>query len=251
MCGSVQATGPRERVTPLRLRLVSRLLADAVQSVAASHETPVVLDCGGGSGTSAVPLAREGARVTVVDVSADALATLHRRAVEAGVDALVLAVQGDIETLDDLVPPASFDLVLAHGVLEAVDHPDAALAGIARAVRPGGRVSILIGNPVAGVLARALAGDLSTALMELRAIAESPPGALSSTGLRAMCGQVGLLVEQVHGVGVFSELVPGAELDGHPGAAEALAEMEELASGLAPYRDIASRIHLLARRAPS
>ena len=43
-----------------------------------------VLDLGGGSGVSAVPLAELGHRVTVLDVSADALATLHRRAEEAG-----------------------------------------------------------------------------------------------------------------------------------------------------------------------
>src|ERR1043165_7743572 len=37
-----------------------------------------VLDLGGGTGVSAVPLAELGHRVTVLDVSADALATLHR-----------------------------------------------------------------------------------------------------------------------------------------------------------------------------
>src|SRR3712207_8582015 len=44
-----------------------------------------VLDVGGGSGTLAVPLAEAGHDVTVVDPSADALATLRRRAETAGV----------------------------------------------------------------------------------------------------------------------------------------------------------------------
>ena len=69
--------------------------------------------------------------------------------------------------------------------------------------------------------------------------------------LPALCEGMGLVIEQVHGVGVFSELVPGAELDSRPGATEALAELEELATSLPPFRDIASRVHLLARRAPS
>src|SRR3712207_7602612 len=47
--------------------------------------TPLrVLDVGGGSGMFAVPLARLGHDVTVVDPSADALATLRRRADTAG-----------------------------------------------------------------------------------------------------------------------------------------------------------------------
>ena len=246
----METARPREFVAPLRQRLVSRLLAEVVSTIAVSGQAPAVLDCGGGSGSSAVPLAQSGARVTVVDVSADALATLRRRAVEAGVDDLVFPMQGDVEALGEIVPDESFDLVLAHGVLEAIDRPDTALAGIARAVRPAGRVSILVSNPVASVLSRALAGDVSAALLELRAM-DNTPGRLLDVGtVRAICERIGLVVEQVHGVGVFSELVPGAELDAHPDAVDALAELEELASTRSPYREIAGRIHLLARRSP-
>jgi 2-polyprenyl-3-methyl-5-hydroxy-6-metoxy-1,4-benzoquinol methylase len=230
---------------------VSRLLEDALGAVAGSGGPVAVLDCGGGSGSTAVPLARAGARVTVVDVSADALATLRRRAAEAGVEDLVHAVQGDVEALAELVPPASFDLVVAHGVIEAVDHPAAALGGAAAAARPGGRVSVLISNPVASVLSRALAGDVGSALLELRQLAAGSSDSLDVAALRAMCERLGLVVEGVHGVGVFTELVPGADLDAQTGAAphgEALAELEELATSRAPFRDIASRIHLLARR---
>ena len=58
-----------------------------------------VLDVGGGSGMFAVPLARLGHDVTVVDPSADALATLRRRADTAGVGARVRGVQGDGDLL--------------------------------------------------------------------------------------------------------------------------------------------------------
>ncbi len=247
----METARPREYVAPLRQRLVSRLLADVVRSISAAGQVPAVLDCGGGSGSSAVPLAQSGARVTVVDVSADALATLQRRAVEAGVDHLVRPLQGDVEALGDIVADASFDLALAHGVLEAIDRPAVALTGIADALRPSGRVSVLVNNPVASVLSRALAGDVGAALVELRSMDGSPGSRLDVASVRTMCEQIGLVVEQVHGVGVFSELVPGAELDSHPDAIDALAELEELASNRPPFRDIASRIHLLARRTPA
>ena len=199
-----------------------------------------------------MPLAQAGARVTVVDLSADALAVLRRRANEAGVDDRVRAVQGDIEALGEVVPAAAFDLVLAHEVLEAVDRPDTALAAVVGATRTAGRISIVIANPVASVLARVLAGDVGSALFELRALTEPAHGPLDVTRLQAMCHQLGLAVEQIYGVGVFTEFVPGAEFDvGRTApAGDALAEIEQLAADRSPYREIASRIHLLARRTP-
>src|ERR1700710_1073770 len=75
--------------------------------------TPLrVLDVGGGSGMFAVPLARLGHDITVVDPSADALATLHRRAQNAGVADRVRGLQGDGDRLSDALGSAegSYDL---------------------------------------------------------------------------------------------------------------------------------------------
>ena len=62
----------------LRRALEARARARARQSLD-------VLDTGGGSGSFAVPIARLGHRVTVVDPSPNALFALERRAAEAGV----------------------------------------------------------------------------------------------------------------------------------------------------------------------
>jgi SAM-dependent methyltransferase len=204
---------------------------------------PQVLDCGGGSGSFAVPLAQAGAHVTVVDISADALATLRRRADESAVADRVTPVQADVESLADAVKPSSFDVVLAHGILEAVDHVDPAFDAIVATMRSGGLLSVLVGNPVAAVLARALGGDLSAALGELRAL----DGVFGPRSVLALAQAAGLQIEQVHGVGVFTELIPGAALDA-PGAAEALADLEDESSVRAPLSEIASRVHVLARR---
>jgi 2-polyprenyl-3-methyl-5-hydroxy-6-metoxy-1,4-benzoquinol methylase len=239
---TVQDDARREVVGFRRLGLVGGVLADALRDVQGAT-APTVLDCGGGSGTFAVPLAAEGARVTVVDISADALATLSRRAAEAGVADRVVPIAADVEALGEAVPTASFDLVLAHGILDAVDDADAAFAAVAGAVRPGGLVSVLIGNPVAGVLARALTGDVQGALREFAHLDR----ATGPDSVRAMCARHGLAVEQVHGVGVFTELVPGAALDA-PGARGALADLEAACATLSPFADIAARVHVLARR---
>jgi S-adenosylmethionine-dependent methyltransferase len=246
MVRPVQTEKRRDRTTPGRQRLVWQLLTEALGSLGTDTGPATVLDCGGGSGSFAVPLAQAGAFVTVVDVSVDALATLHRRADEVGVADRVRPVQADVEALGDAVAPAAFDLVLAHGILEAVDQVEPAFEAIAATVRPGGLLSVLVGNPVAGVLARALAGDLAGALAELRALDAdiAHPG---PERVQALCRANGLLVEQVHGVGVFSELVPGAALD-TPGAGEALDDLEAEGAVRPPLSEIASRVHTLARR---
>ena len=141
-----------------------------------------VVDVGGGTGGFAVPLAEAGHTVTVIDASPDALASLGRRAAEAGVGDRVHAVQGDGDQLAALVPPGSADLVLCHSVLEVVDDPAAVVAAIAAALRPGGLASVVVANRTGAVLSRALAGQLSAAAALLPEA--SPEGVAPETAPR-------------------------------------------------------------------
>jgi S-adenosylmethionine-dependent methyltransferase len=181
-----------------------------------------------------------------VDASADALATLVRRAAEAAVAERVTAVQGDVEDLDAEAPAKTYDLVLAHGILEVVENLAAAFAGIAAAVRPGGRLSVLVGNPTAGVLTRAAAGDLAGALADLRTLDAdfTHPGPDS---VQVLCRERGLLLQAVHGIGLFRELVPGPSLDA-PGARAALDALEAESAPRRTFAAIAPRVHVLAYR---
>ena len=108
-----------------------------------------IVDIGGGTGGFAVPLAELGHTVQVIDPSPDALASLDRRAREAGVADRVTGQQGDLSDLSDLADEA--DLVLCHGVLEMVDDPAAALAAIADVLRPDGHLSLLVAQRHAAV----------------------------------------------------------------------------------------------------
>ncbi len=146
-----------------------------------------IVDVGAGTGGFAVSIASLGHRVTVVDPSPDALAAARWRAAEAGVT--LTEVQGEAIDLPALVgePGArpvpvpigrGADLVICHNVLEYVDSPSAALAAIARVLRPGGTVSVLAANTVAAVLQRALAGKYAEARAML-------PGPVSSSTARS------------------------------------------------------------------
>lgn len=253
------AARPPHGRSPLLWAVLSGIVRDQLEQAASEPANPDpgpdqpaagtarVLDCGGGSGGLAVPLAVQGAVVTVVDVSIDALATLMRRAAEAGVSDRVTAVQGEAESLAELVPADTFDLVLLHDVLEDVQSPEAVLGQVAGVLRPGGVLSVVAVNQVAGVLARALAGDLSGALAVLSGHDRADRPAMDAEALAGRCAAAGLQVQSVEGLGVFTDLVPGIELD-RPGALAALSELEAAVAGQPPYRDIASRLHVRARR---
>jgi len=237
------------RDTPGRTGVVGQLLVSRLASMGTGGRTPAVLDCGGGSGTFAVPLAQAGAKVTVVDISIDALATLNRRAAEGGVGDHIVGLQGDLETQLDALAGQSFDLVLAHGILEVLDDSAAAFAVMAGVLAPGGLLSVLVSNPAAGVLSRALAGDVSAALRDFAEL-DAREARVGPSSVRALCAAHGLEIESVHGVGVFTELIPGAALDA-PGVRESLAELEAGSSTRSPFIEIAGRQHLLARRPAS
>jgi len=213
-----------------------------------------VVDAGGGTGGFAVPLARAGHRVTVVDPSPDSLAALARRAAEAGLSAKVAGVQGDLADLPELIGPAGADLLLCHSVLEVVDDPAEAVAGLATVLRPGGRLSLLVANRAAAVLARALAGRPDEAAHALTdpdgrwGEADGVQRRFTSDGLCALVAEAGLVVEQLHGVRVVADLVPSAVLDTEPGAAAALLALERALSDRLPFRDVATQLHLLALR---
>jgi S-adenosylmethionine-dependent methyltransferase len=207
-----------------------------------------VLDIGGGTGGFAVRVAGLGHRVTVVDPSPDALAALARRAREKGVD--VIGQQGDLGSLLELVGPAGADVVLCHGVLEVVDDPAAALAAIREVLRPGGRLSLLVAQRHAAVIARAMAGHVAQALALL-----DDPGATGRTGRRftaaeltGLLADAGFEVGSVHGIRVFADLVPGALLDLEPGTTAALLELERAVSDRPEYLPLATQLHVIAHR---
>ncbi len=210
-----------------------------------------IMDVGGGTGGFAVPLAEAGHRVTVVDASPDALAALTRRAAEAGVAERVRAVQGDADALGGLAAPGSVDLVLCHAVLEVVDRPVEVVTALAALLRPGGAASVLVANRAAAVLSRAMSGHLEVAATLLRdpegrvGLKDTLRRRFDAGSAAALLLGAGLAVEESHGVRVVADLVPAAVADANP---DGLLALELAASSISPYRDVATQLHLLARR---
>lgn len=243
------APSPAEQLPPR-----SAAVWAALDPVIGTGTSLRVLDVGGGSGMFAVPLARLGHQVTVVDPSADALATLARRAATAGVGDRVRGVQGDGDLLDEvlsgLAPDGgAYDLALCHFVLEVVDDPAVTLREIAGALRAGGQVSVAATNRAGAVLARAVAGHPveALALFEDRdpAAVRTRPAArrrFTPADLLALVEGAGLHPGPWRGVSVVADL-----LDAASGAnPDAVRSLELALAGASPYREIATGLHVLA-----
>ncbi|MBM6402472.1 class I SAM-dependent methyltransferase [Phycicoccus sonneratiae] len=241
-----------------RTTAVQRVLDAHAEARRAALGRPLrVLDLGGGTGGTAVPLAVAGHELTVVDPSPDALFSLRRRAAERGVEDRVRALQGDADTVGDLVgADPAFDLVCLHGTLEVVDDPEAAVGAVAALLAPGGTFSLVVAQRLHAVLSHALAGRLERA----RAVLERPDGRwgeddpaprrFDEDAVVEMVRAHGLTPVHVQGVRVFADLVPSALLDSEADRT-ALAALEEAAAADTAHPllgSLGSALHVLATR---
>ncbi|MEV0095694.1 methyltransferase [Streptomyces sp. NPDC050738] len=242
----------------LRTAVVWDVLKDALdrRAEASGRDTLDVLDTGGGTGNFAVPVARLGHRVTVVDPSPNALFALERRAAEAGVADQVRGVQGDVLGLFDVegVERGGYDAVLCHGVLEYVEDPAEGVRNAVEALRPAGALSLLAAGLGGAVLARALAGHFNEARHALTDPAgrwgegDPVPRRFTAEQLGELVGAAGLKVGSVQGVRVFADLVPGVLVDTEPGALEALLKLEAAAAELPAFHSVATQLHVLGEK---
>ncbi|MGO4256315.1 methyltransferase [Marmoricola sp. RAF53] len=242
-----------ERPLERRASIRTAVVWEAVQRHLAGKQDLVVLDIGGGTGGFAVRVAELGHRVTVVDPSPDALAALGRRAAERDVADRVAGQQGDLSGLGDLVAPGSVDLVLCHEVLGLVVDPAAALGTLRATLRPGGALSVLVGQRHAAVLARAMAGQFTQArdLLdgsddEARPEARGTEHRFTAEELVDLLARTGFGEPEIHGVRVFADLVPSSLLDLEPGAIGGLLDLERAVAGRVEYRALAAQLHAVA-----
>jgi SAM-dependent methyltransferase len=227
------AQGPEGH--PLRVRMAAalRLLGPGPGEV---------LDVGMGPGRLAEQLERGGWRVSGVDASEGMLALARERLTGARL------LRGEIDRLP--FPDASFDAVVATGVLEYAPDRARAVGELARVLRPGGRAVVSIPNarsaPVRvrrGVV-RPL-GRLARRL--LRSSRPEPPRRArppSHAQLARMLAEAGLDVQQVEHTNYLPALGPFARLA--PTAALRLAERLERSRPLPGA--LAAQIVLAARR---
>jgi hypothetical protein len=112
-------------------------------------------------------------------------------------------------------------------------------------MRPGGALSLLVGNRVAAVLARAISGHFTAAATVFHGSDTDGKRRFDLETATALLSAAGLTIEEVHGVRVIADLVSGPVADADP---HALVDLELAIAGQSPYREIATQLHLLARK---
>ena len=236
----------------VRTAVVWEVVRDLLSDLAGERPLTIV-DVGGGTGGLAVRIAALGHHVVVIDPSPNALASLHRRAEDAGVASLVRGVQGDATDLGGHLDNESADLILCHGVLDVVERPAQALDRISAALRPGGVLSAAVPGRPAGVLARAIAGQFERAQALLAAdvdnwsLEENGPRRFTGEEFASLLRRQGFTIDRVDAVRVFADLIPSALVDSEPGARRALLELERAVATRPEFAAVAGQLHAVAR----
>lgn len=138
-----------------------------------------VLDIGCGTGGLTIEVARRAAPGAVrgVDLSAAMLELAAQRGAAAGLDNVTFQ-QADAQVHP--FEPEGFDWMISSFGAMFFGHPDAAFGNIARALRPGGRLAMLVWRELAR---NEWLVALRAALAVGRALPEPPPGALGPFSL--------------------------------------------------------------------
>lgn len=207
-----------------------------------------ILDVGGGDGMDALPLALAGHDVTILDPSESWLAEAKRRAAEAGTSLTTL-----VGGLDDL-PDGEWDLVLCHFVLHYRPTAAGDVRRLAAAVRPGGRLSVMVPNPASMVLRQLVTGGPEAALTELRADVkravtfDHDVRKVSMDDLEAEVVSAGLEITGRFGTRIANDLLTDDAAKNDPAYFDRLLELERELCDQEPFVRIAGMYQLVAER---
>ncbi len=231
-------TEPRGRV---RLDLVLERLHHSLPSPPAR-----ILDAGGGTGAFAVPLARMGYEVTVLDQSTEWLERARSKASAAGIH-LELINMDLGSSIDAGLGP--FDAIICHAVLMYLDEPAAALRILRSTAAPGAVLSLLEKNRDGIALRPGLQGDYAEAH---RLLTERDSKGRLGVENRAhdvgewliMMREAGWTPDDWVGIRLFSDHAPD---DLSADAYASLLDLERAAGAIDPYRQLARLVHFVAR----
>jgi len=205
-----------------------------------------VLDVGGGTGELAADLARAGHAVTLLEFAPAMLDAARRHCTGLNVTFVCAAA----DQLSQRFDAGSFDLVLCHSLLEFLDDAPALLAHLVRAVRPGGHLSIVVGNRFHSPLRAALLDqDFHRARRGLddelpaQDLFGLPRRTFYPADVRRMIQAQDVQVLGEYGVRVFTDL-----LGDRPELTPDLLALELAASSRMPYSHLARFIQFIAKK---
>jgi S-adenosylmethionine-dependent methyltransferase len=217
-----------------------------------------VLDAGGGNGVEAMKLARAGQRVTLLDPSAEMLEAAKRSAEEQEVADRVTFIQGELENIPTRFGKEHFDAVLCHNVIQYLDEPKTALAGLCEVLTPGGILSVVAINRYSESFRLAVQQmDLGAALdalerRELRTVTfDTLVKGYTLEEIARMISGLGCEVLGEYGIRCVCDYIPDNQAKFEPDFFSHLEKLELAMSGRHPYNLLGRSLQVIARKMPS
>lgn len=103
-----------------------------------------VMEIGCGIGTAMINFARSGAQVTAIDLSDKSLELAKQRVEVYGLGDRVTFYAANAEELDQVIPPAPYDLIYSFGVIHHTPHPERVIEQMRHYTQPGSTIKIMV-----------------------------------------------------------------------------------------------------------
>ena len=256
-------TAPGDRWQPLAQRYVDhyqtlygQVRTHVVHAHLRAHLPPPpapVVDIGGGAGHQAIPLARDGYDVTIVDSSPEMLAHAAASLTDepAGVAGRTKLVEAGAEDAPRILGDGGFAGVLCHGVIPYFDDPDPLVKALSRLATSGGIVSVVAKNAHALAVRPAQRKDWPATLAAFDARCQRNELGLETRGdtpeeLSVLLVAHGVEPLDWYGVRLFTDDFGRFEGVVDPSDPVLAAELE--ASRRDPYRQLSRLFHLVGVR---
>jgi len=231
----------------IRHSLVARQLGEHLPQSPAR-----IVDIGGGAGHQAIPLARKGYEITLLDPSRTLLREARRTLAseEETTQRRVRLIESAGEEAGEILGGTAFDAVLCHGVLPYLADPYPLIQGLSSVAQPDAVVSVLAKNADALAVRPALEGRYKDALAALDR--DQDLGRLgvvtrgdTVAGLFELFQRVGIETVRWYGVRTLTDHLgdrpPGTNL-------QEIIQLEWEVGRRDPYRQVARLIHLFGRK---
>lgn len=216
-----------------------------------------VLDVGGGNAGDALPLARQGHSVTIVDSSAKMLADAQHLSTDHNLQERVALVQSSADEMDAQLMGETFDVVLCHNVIQYSHNPQRVIAQAVRHVGSAGLFSLIAVNRHSEPIQQATMNRDPVAALQsldahtaLAATFDTHVSRFSADDVIPWLGDEGLHVVGHYGIRSVSDYIADNDLKHDPDFFGQLLSLELALADRMPYPQFARFFHLVAKFDP-
>lgn len=212
------------------------------------------LDMGCGFGLTSIWLSEQGYHVTGIDITPDMIKAAKQKAKEKKQE--ITFIQGELESVQKILKGKTFDFIICHNVLGYLDQPVEALEKLKGLLNPKGYLSIIVHNPTAKVLMKAIgdkdvkmAKELVNQEKEFNPLIKAYVNQYSHPTYLKWFNQLELDLIRHYGIRCVFDYMQQNGIKGEGLMNfEDLLELELHLGSLTPYRDIAFFYHFILQK---